>query len=86
MVEVKLRNISSMGAQVECDFAVAPGTELTIDIVGVGPVRGVVRWAQAGKFGVQFDGQFDLTRLAPKKEKPDVRMLRPSYMDQRAAS
>ena len=44
-----------MGALVECELPVAPGTELTIDIVGVGPVRGVVRWAQSGKFGVQFD-------------------------------
>ena len=35
--------------------SVAPGAELAIDIVGVGPVRGIVRWAQAGKFGVQFD-------------------------------
>ncbi len=50
-----------------------PGTELTIDIVGVGPVRGIVRWAQAGKFGVQFGEQFDLARLAPKKEKPQRR-------------
>ena len=24
------------------------------------PVRGIVRWAQSGKFGVQFDQQFDL--------------------------
>ena len=60
-MEVKLRNISSMGALVECPASVSPGTELTIDIVGVGPVRGVVRWAQAGKFGVQFDEKFDLT-------------------------
>ena len=67
-VEVKLRNISSMGALVECPIAVAPGTELAIDIVGVGPVRGSVRWAQSGQFGVQFDGPFDLARLAPKKE------------------
>jgi hypothetical protein len=67
-VEVKLRNISSMGALVECPIAVAPGIELAIDIVGVGPVRGTVRWAQSGQFGVQFDGQFDLARLAPKKE------------------
>ena len=86
-VEVKLRNISSMGALVECDLAVAPGTELAIDIVGVGPVRGIVRWAQAGKFGVQFDGQFDLGRLAPKKEKPkETSLLRPDYLAQRAAS
>jgi len=86
-VELKLRNISSMGAQVECNVSVAPGTELAIDIVGVGPVRGVVRWAQAGKFGVQFDGQFDLARLAPKKEpsnQPTV--LRPTYFDQQQRS
>ena len=82
-VELKLRNISSMGAQVECDVPVAPGAELAIDIVGVGPVRGIVRWSQAGKFGVQFDGQFDLARLAPKKEKPSsASLLRPWYVDQ----
>ena len=45
----------------------------------------IVRWAQSGKFGLQFAGQFDLARLAPRKEKPnDVRMLRPSYLDKRA--
>jgi predicted signal transduction protein with EAL and GGDEF domain len=86
-VEVKLRNISSMGALVECPVPVSPGTDLAIDIVGVGPVRGNVRWAQSGKFGVQFTQQFDLTHLAPKKEKRnDVTMLRPSYMDRREAS
>jgi diguanylate cyclase (GGDEF)-like protein len=83
MIEVKLRNISSMGAMVECDLPIAPGTELAIDIVGVGPVRGMVRWAQAGKFGVQFGQTFDLGRLAPKKEKPThVQMLRPWYIEQ----
>jgi predicted signal transduction protein with EAL and GGDEF domain len=87
-VEVKLRNISSMGALVECPIAVSPGSELTIDIVGVAPIRGIVRWAQSGKFGIQFGHQFDLTRLAPKKEKAnDVTMLRPWYIDaQREAS
>ena len=83
MVEVKLRNISSMGAMVECNLPVAPGAELAIDIVGVGPVRGIVRWAQAGKFGVQFGQAFDLGRLAPKKEKRnEVQMLRPWYVQQ----
>ncbi|MES2326675.1 MAG: EAL domain-containing protein [Pseudomonadota bacterium] len=82
-VELKLRNISSMGALAECPAPVAPGTELAIDIIGVGPVRGIVRWAQAGQFGVQFDGQFDLGRLAPKKEKPSAaNVLRPWYVEQ----
>ena len=82
MVEVRLRNISSMGALVECPLPVSPGPNIAIDIVGVGPVRGLVRWAQSGKFGVQFEHQFDLARLAPKKEKrTSVHMLRPSYLD-----
>ena len=82
-MELRLRNISSMGALVECQVPVAPGVELAIDIVGVGPVRGVVRWAHTNQFGVQFDGQFDLALLAPRKEKSNpVTMLRPTYMDQ----
>jgi hypothetical protein len=88
MVEVRLRNISAMGSLVECPVAVAPGMELTIDIVGVAPVRGIVRWSQAGRFGVQFEDRFDLSRLAPKKERrEEVTMLRPSYLtgDRRAS-
>jgi diguanylate cyclase (GGDEF)-like protein len=79
--EIRLRNISAMGALVECDHPVAPGTQLTLDIVGVGPVTGMVRWAQASRFGMQFSEAFDLTRLAPKREKGnDVAMLKPWYV------
>ena len=84
MVEVKMRNISAMGAQVECHVAVSPGQTLTIDIIGVGPVQGLVRWAQSGKFGIQFVAQFDLARLAPKRAaRQDVTMLTPWYVDRR---
>ncbi len=69
--EIRLRNISAMGALVESTQSVSPGQELTVDIVGVGPVLGTVRWAQAGKFGVQFTDSFDLTRLAPKAATPN---------------
>ncbi|MFL6720731.1 MAG: EAL domain-containing protein [Sphingomonas sp.] len=81
-VALKLRNISARGALVECNHPLAPGTELAIDIIGVGPVGGAVRWAQAGKFGVQFDGEFDLARLANRKTGSEqVTMLRPWYID-----
>ncbi|HZU50620.1 MAG TPA: EAL domain-containing protein [Sphingomicrobium sp.] len=84
-IELKMRNISSMGALVECDVALSPGTEMTLDIVGAGPVRGIVRWAQAGRFGLRFDYEFDLGRLAPKKEKRvDNRLSGSSYSSQRA--
>ncbi|QNP46330.1 EAL domain-containing protein [Sphingomonas sediminicola] len=85
--EVRLRNISAMGALVECSRAVAPGTRVAMDIVGAGPIEGTVRWAQSGKFGVQFNDVFVMSRLAPKKEKlNDVQMLQPWYVGQKAAS
>ena len=80
-MEIRLRNISAMGALVECDAIVAPGQTLTIDIVGVGPVVGAVRWSQTGKFGVEFTEQFDLGRLSTKRPKTnDVTMLQPWYV------
>jgi diguanylate cyclase (GGDEF)-like protein len=79
--DIRLRNISSMGALVECDAVVTPGETMTLDIVGVGPVLAVVRWAQAGKFGLQFTEQFDLGRLAPKTERREpVTMMTPWYV------
>ncbi|HMI39816.1 MAG TPA: EAL domain-containing protein [Sphingomicrobium sp.] len=81
-VEVRLRNISAMGALVETDRAVAPGTQVTIDIVGVGPMVGLVRWSQPGKFGLQFIENFDVARLAPARaQRESVTMLRPWYVD-----
>ncbi|HWJ59993.1 MAG TPA: EAL domain-containing protein [Sphingomicrobium sp.] len=82
-VEVRLSNISSMGTMVECPLGVAPQTQITLDIVGVGPVQGIVRWAQSGKFGIQFTEAFDLGRLAPRRDKRnDVQMLKPWYVEQ----
>jgi len=85
MVELRLRNISSMGALAECKIPVTPGDELTIDIVGAGPVRGIVRWSQADQFGVQFDGQFDLGRLAPKKQVTGQPSPRTWHVNRRAS-
>jgi hypothetical protein len=63
--------------------SVTPGQTITIDIVGVGPVVGIVRWAQSGKFGVQFSELFDLGRLAAKRANSnEVTMLQPWYVNQ----
>ncbi len=81
-VEIRLRNISAMGALVESNIPVTAGSTMTIDIVGVGPVIGVVRWAQADRFGLKFTDNFDLGRLAPKQVKSnDVVMLQPWYVN-----
>ena len=81
-VEIRLRNISVRGALVECSVPIAPGRQLTLDIVGVGPVVGRVRWSQANRFGLQFDEDFDLRRLAPRPaRRNDVTMLTPWYVE-----
>jgi diguanylate cyclase (GGDEF)-like protein len=86
-VEIRLRNISTGGALVECSTPVAPGAHLTIDIVGVGPVIAEVRWAQKGKFGLEFTEPFDLSRLAAQKEpRNENKVLRPFYMDQKVGT
>ncbi len=84
--EIRLRNISLTGALIECRRPFLPGVQLRIDIVGVGPVTGTVKWAGNGKAGLQFEREFDLTRLAPKKvKKNEVTMLKPWYIDRRQA-
>jgi diguanylate cyclase (GGDEF)-like protein len=83
MVEITLRNISSMGALADCPIAVTPGDTMTLDIVGVGPVRGIVKWAHAGRFGLQFGEQFELARLAPKRDRRSEAAMRPWYVDRR---
>jgi EAL domain-containing protein (putative c-di-GMP-specific phosphodiesterase class I) len=65
VIEVRLRNISAMGALVECVQPVTPGRAIVMDIVGVGPVSGTIRWAQRDRFGIRFMEEFDLGRLSP---------------------
>jgi diguanylate cyclase (GGDEF)-like protein len=86
--EIRLRNISSRGALVESAQPVMPDMQMTVDIVGVGPVVGTVRWTSKGRFGLQFSDEFDMARLAAKKEKTaqETVMLKPWYMDKKAAS
>jgi diguanylate cyclase (GGDEF)-like protein len=68
VVEVRLRNISAMGALVECTRPATPGRSVTMDIVGVGPVSGTIRWAQRDRFGIRFKEEFDLGRLSSQSD------------------
>ncbi len=81
-VEIRLRNVSAMGALVETDRPIAPGTKVTLDIVGVGPMVGIVRWSQPGKFGLRFTDNFDIASLSPSRApREEVTMMRPWYID-----
>ncbi|WP_294111968.1 EAL domain-containing protein [Sphingomonas sp.] len=64
--EVRLRNISPLGAQLDglAFNGDARGTELLIEINDGEPLAATVRWAQDGKCGVEFAERFDMERLS----------------------
>ena len=81
--EIRLRNISAMGALVECPGGrrARPDDDDRHRRGRAGRRHG--QWSQSGKFGVQFTEQFDLARLATKRPNSnDVTMLQPWYIAQ----
>lgn len=64
---VKVRNLSSGGALVECGRGLPVGASAQLDLPGCGPLGAQVRWSEGSRTGLQFDEEFDLRRLAPRK-------------------
>jgi hypothetical protein len=83
-VPVRLRNISSGGAQVEGHRDLCPGAEVELDL-GEGSFQiAEVRWSNDGQIGLRFAADFDLDSLAPASTQaagpaPDV--LKPAYLE-----
>ena len=64
---VRVRNISSGGALLECDRMLPVESKVQLDLPGCGNLGAEVRWSEAKRMGVQFEDEFDLRRLAPGK-------------------
>jgi hypothetical protein len=80
-IEVRLRNISTGGALLECIRGLPPGTAIALDLHGCGELVAEVRWSESGRMGIRFAQQFDLGRLSnAKKVGPQSSMLRPDYL------
>lgn len=84
---VRLRNISSTGAMIECQSPLRVGAEPLLDLGEAGQVFATVTWAVGDQAGLKFQAPFDLAQLA--RVKPDVapaRWERPSYLQPGAAA
>lgn len=57
--QVRVRNLSAGGLMAEFPHPLAMGTEVEVDVRGIGWVTGRVAWATAGRVGVAFDEQID---------------------------
>ena len=78
---VRLRNISSTGALVECQAPLRVGAEPLLDLGEAGQVFATVTWAVGDQAGLKFQKPYDLAQLA--KARPDIapaRWDRPSYL------
>ena len=80
-LEVRLRNISTGGAMIECERTLAAGTAVELDLDEAGTLEAEVRWCNQGQIGLSFAEPFALGKLARKRRRsgaPD--MLMPQYL------
>jgi hypothetical protein len=60
-VEVKVRDLSQSGFMAECGEAVAIGSNVSLDVPGIGTVHAQVRWQIGGRMGGMFLDPISLT-------------------------
>jgi diguanylate cyclase (GGDEF)-like protein len=82
---VRVRNISTGGALLECDRALPSEAKVQLDLPGCGNLGAEVRWSEAKRMGIQFEDEFDLRRLAPGKGKGFGARLPQTYTNLRYA-
>lgn len=79
---VRLRNISSTGALIECQTPLRVGAEPLLDLGEAGQVFATVTWTVGDQAGLKFQKPFDLTHLArAKPHLAPARWDRPSYLE-----
>jgi diguanylate cyclase (GGDEF)-like protein len=64
---VRVRNISTGGALLECDRMLPEDSKVQLDLPGTGNLGAEVRWSESKRMGIQFEEEFDLRRLAGGK-------------------
>ena len=79
--QVRLRNVSSSGALIECEDAVRVGAEPLLDLGEAGTIFATVTWRVGDQAGLRFQQPFDVTQLA--RAKPQVALKKwkaPDYL------
>ena len=78
---VRLRNISTKGALIDCGIPLPVGAPLLLDLGEAGTVFGKVAWSIGDQAGLTFDMLFDLGQLAhAKPEVAPTRWKPPAYL------
>jgi hypothetical protein len=81
---VRVRNVSTGGLMAQASDDYRMGLRIEIDLEGIGTVKGVVAWAEAGRIGIAFDHPIDKTQARkPVTQKDDNLMHPPKHADYR---
>lgn len=67
---VRLRNISRLGALIECSVSLPPGVTVYLDLGEAGRLAATVSWSRGNQSGLQFHESFDVTSLS--KSTPEI--------------
>lgn len=82
---VRLRNISSTGAMIECHAPLRQGAELLFDLGDAGSVFATVAWLVGDSAGLRFKDPFDLTQLSRSRPEVAPAWEAPTYLQPGAA-
>jgi hypothetical protein len=63
-LEVEMVDVSEHGFRARCEARVSPGSGVTLDIPGIGPVQAQVEWQRGGELGARFPMPIDLAHCA----------------------
>jgi len=69
-IPVRLRNISSTGALIDCPFNMRVGAEPLLDLGDAGSIFATVAWVVGEQVGLKFQNEFDLSQLS--RNRPQV--------------
>lgn len=75
----RIRNLSATGLMADCEQHIDVGTELELNLRGVGPIRGAVVWVKGDRIGVSFDRRID-PQLVRKPVGTPVKPSLPDYL------
>jgi len=62
----RVRNLSGSGAMIEAERSLSTGALVELQMADGRSCRGVVRWAERGRFGMEFAQPFDLADVAQR--------------------
>ena len=80
-IAVRLRNISAIGALIDCKTPLQQGSELMLDLGEAGTIFADVCWQRGDQAGLKFQTPFELNRLS--RAKPGLaprRWTKPEYL------